>query len=212
LCFASITSPPSITITVNKSEIKNLENTQNLGNSRSSLSHNLNLTYLGQNHHSSTAVTNKFKPSHSRTRSDQTGLFNNSNSNSRSTNSHNLKATIGDLMSGRAFDNNCNCIDQQLENLTLNSKGPASNISDSDHPSENVIEFNLNGISEENRDNDYDSSQNGVNLSNLTNNIDRKFECLCNAPRLAPEFEFTKSLISIGKKLIRLATKELKSI
>ncbi len=212
MCFASITSPPSITITVNKSEIKNLENTQNLGNSRSSLSHNLNLTYLGQNHHSSTAVTNKFKPSHSRTRSDQTGLFNNSNSNSRSTNSHNLKATIGDLMSGRAFDNNCNCIDQQLENLTLNSKGPASNISDSDHPSENVIEFNLNGISEENRDNDYDSSQNGVNLSNLTNNIDRKFECLCNAPRLAPEFEFTKSLISIGKKLIRLATKELKSI
>lgn len=39
-----------------------------------------------------------------------------------------------------------------------------------------------------------------------------KFECLCNAPRLAPEFEFTKSLISIGRKLIRLATKELKSI
>ena len=38
-----------------------------------------------------------------------------------------------------------------------------------------------------------------------------KFECTCNAPRLAPEFEFTKALIHIGKKLIRLSSKELKS-
>lgn len=30
-------------------------------------------------------------------------------------------------------------------------------------------------------------------------------------PRLAPEFEFTKVLVAIGKKLVRLSSKELKS-
>jgi len=93
-----------------------------------------------------------------------------------------LKATIGDLMSGRAFDNNCNCIEQQLDSLTLNSNDGRSG--DNDLTTENAIEFNLNGISEENKENEPDSAQ-GI--------------------------EFTKSLISIGKKLIRLATKELKS-
>jgi hypothetical protein len=46
-------------------------------------------------------------------------------------------------------------------------------------------------------------------ISNLSAPVE--FECVCNAPRLASEFEFMKSLVSIGKKLIRLASKELKS-
>lgn len=99
-------------------------------------------------------------------------------------------------MSGRAFDNNCNCFEQQqlANQLTQNCNGN-STIGGSP-----AVEMNgeLNGIDEENKENEQDAT--------------KKFECICSAPRLAPELEFTKSLISIGKKLIRINTKEAKSM
>lgn len=175
--------------------------TQRLSNSRSSLNHVFNLNYQTSNTTNGSSVaavkpngSTGFRPSHSRTRSDQTGILFNS-SNNRTNSATTQKFTIGDLMSGRAFDNNCNCFEQQqlANQLTQNSDGSGTN-------GASVVETNgeLNGIDEENKENEQDTKN--------------KFECICSAPRLAPELEFTKSLISIGKKLIRINTKEAKSM
>lgn len=184
---------------------------------------NLNLSYLGQNHHSSQNFKvngSGFKPTHSRTRSDQTGIFNSSN---RSNSVASLKSTIGDLMSGRAFDNNCSCVDKKLNNLQDNQGNSVDNNETSVNINyhSNGTDSNLNGIDEENKENEIlnSSSKDGELLNEeetkdktfLNQKVEQKFECLCSAPRLAPEFEFTKSLIAIGKKLIRLASKELKT-
>lgn len=67
------------------------------------------------------------------------------------------KLHLGDLTSGRAFDNNCQCVD------SLND---------------------LRGM---------------------------PTTCLCNAPRLAPEQEFVKALIGVGKRLGTLPDRESKT-
>lgn len=211
-----------------KEATTNLVTTGHLNNSRSSLSHNM--TYMGLTHNNSnnvnspvmntaTSTTTKspFKPSHNRTRSDQTGLFNSALNRVNSVTS--TKASIGDLMSGRAFDNNCNCIEQQQLNSNklnvINSLVDNSlNESNSNDATSNchLADSNLNGIDEENKENELMKSIDQEDKSDVNDENENKFECLCNAPRLAPEYEFTKSLILVGKKLIRLATKELKSI
>jgi hypothetical protein len=87
-------------------------------------------------------------------------------------------------MSGRAFDNNCNCFELQNINKQI------------------CLDSFLKNYNSENKEN-IDA------LLQIPPQIN--FECVCNAPRLAPEIEFTKALISIGKKLVRIATKELKT-
>jgi len=71
------------------------------------------------------------------------------------------KLQLGDLTSGRAFDNNCQCQDSL-----------SSAVND------------LRGVST---------------------------ACVCNAPRLAPEQEFVKALVSVGKRLGTLPDRESKT-
>ncbi len=52
----------------------------------------------------------------------------------------------------------------------------------------------------------YESSE-GV----LNDLLRRRTECHCGAPRLAPQLEFVKALMAIGKKLQQLPTKEQRS-
>jgi hypothetical protein len=126
-------------------------------------------------------ITNNHK-THSRTRSDITGIQN-SFINSRSLSLNSLKSCIGDLNSGRAFDNNCICFDI---------------LSQSNNNSQKII----NGFNDDTKI---------IKQSSNNNLIPNDIKCVCNAPRLAPELEFTKALVSIGKKLVQLPTKELKS-
>ena len=71
------------------------------------------------------------------------------------------KLTLGDLTSGRSFDNGCICFDAYK-----------------------------------------------VEINDLKG---RTTYCTCGAPRLAPQQEFIKALISIGKRLGALPTKEAKT-
>jgi hypothetical protein len=127
-----------------------------------------------------TAVTSRAH-AHSRTRSDTTAITN-SLLQTRSMSLTSLKSFIGDLMSGKAFDNNCVCFD--------------------------LAALSTNGFNDDTKL----SLKLSSNNTGLTNGDTSKKQCICNAPRLAPEFELTKALISIGKKLVQLPTKELKSI
>ncbi|KAK0181992.1 hypothetical protein PV327_000167 [Microctonus hyperodae] len=104
-------------------------------------------------------VTSPVKKTHQRSQSDATGLF---QSLRRSHSGIVNKVSLGDLSSGRAFDNGCTC---------------------------------------------FDSCQGVVN--DLRG---QKTECVCNAPRLAPELEFIQALISIGKLLGTIPTKESKTV
>ena len=126
----------------------------------------------------SLASTNNSIKSHSRTRSDTTGIQN-SFMNSRSLSLNSLKSCIGDLNSGRAFDNNCIFFD------VLN----CSNITNGQNSSQQKI---INGFNDDTKI----IKQTTSNLILPPNEI----KCVCNAPRLAPELEFLKALVSIGKK------------
>ncbi|XP_046990426.1 phosphatidylinositol 4-kinase beta isoform X1 [Schistocerca americana] len=99
------------------------------------------------------------KKTHQRSRSDATGLFQSCKRmlSSGSTN----KVSLGDLASGRAFDNGCTCFDT-CQGVVNDLKG-------------------------------------------------KKTDCTCNAPRLAPQLEFLKALISIGKLLSTIPVKEDKT-
>ena len=203
-------------------ENTNLARSAQLSNSRSSLNHHYNLSYHnghGSNHNflvNGSAKQNG-RPSHHRTRSDTTGITNQLTSVNRCSSIVSLRLTIGDLMSGKAFDNNCNCLERQLQNQLLTDRGHEVKTILKDH-----VETSGQLVD--------DDKENGLDLISIsqvaelnpcleemskTNKHGRpqspQFECACNAPRLSPEFEFTKSLISIGKKLIHLASKELKS-
>lgn len=105
--------------------------------------------------------------SHQRSRSDATVALGGgtgttyTKSHRRTPSSGSIKNCLGDLNSGRAFDNGCNCFDS--EEARCNA---------------------LRG---------------------------KTIDCLCGAPRLAPELEFVRSLISIGKRLSAQPTKEAKT-
>ncbi|KAF7992355.1 hypothetical protein HCN44_001680 [Aphidius gifuensis] len=105
-------------------------------------------------------ITSPNKKTHQRSQSDATGLF----QSLRRSNSGVIinKISLGDLSSGRAFDNGCTC---------------------------------------------FDSCQGVVN--DLRG---QKTDCFCDAPRLAPELEFIQALISIGKLLGTIPTKESKTV
>jgi phosphatidylinositol 4-kinase len=101
-------------------------------------------------------------------------------------------------MSGRAFDNNCNCLDVYLQQQQLKN---------SSEPDENQApESSASSTSSASS-----SSSASPPPPQIPRSLTSSFECACNAPRLAPEFEFTKALIQVGKKLVRLASKELKT-
>ncbi|XP_063243120.1 phosphatidylinositol 4-kinase beta isoform X2 [Bacillus rossius redtenbacheri] len=95
---------------------------------------------------------------HQRSWSDATGLF---PAHKRLLAPGNNRVCLGDLSSGRAFDNGCTC---------------------------------------------FDSCQGVVN--DLRG---RRTDCTCNAPRLAPELHLVQALISVGKLLGTIPTKEAKT-
>ncbi|XP_060551414.1 phosphatidylinositol 4-kinase beta-like [Ruditapes philippinarum] len=109
-----------------------------------------------------TSLNNTLSPSgkktHTRSRSDATGIYI-KQGNSHSTNTlHNY--ACGDLASGRAFDSGCHC-----------------------HQSSEGVKNDLTG---------------------------KEVPCHCGAPRLTPQIEFIKALMSIGTRLQQLPTKELR--
>ena len=211
----------------------NLIKTSHLSTSRSSLNYQ-NLNYFTNNNVSiaNNAIRTHHSRTHNRTKSDTTSSIV-SQAINRCNSVTSLKVTIGDLMSGRAFDNNCSCIDKLIQTncfLTSNLLSTSNKLQDT----------NLNGIDEEHKleqSSSPSSSSSSYSLSVKDKNEQSqteiqptgqdcdlvkhvyslpplqtfKFDCNCNAPRLAPEFEFTKALIHIGRKLIRLSSKELKS-
>ncbi|KAK6626780.1 hypothetical protein RUM44_009257 [Polyplax serrata] len=96
---------------------------------------------------------------HQRSKSDVSGLM--VGNRKITTFGGTMKVSLGDMGSGHAFDNGCNCFDS---------------------------------------------------CTGIVNNLrGQKTECICNAPRLAPELEFIKALISIGKLLGSLSSKEAKT-
>ncbi|XP_034230043.1 phosphatidylinositol 4-kinase beta [Thrips palmi] len=103
-------------------------------------------------------VTYSGKKTHQRSRSDATGLI---QSNRRVLSAVSNKVCLGDMSSGRAFDNGCICFESCLG-----------------------VVNDLRG---------------------------RRTHCSCDAPRLAPQLEFIKGLISIGKLLSSIPTKEGKT-
>lgn len=111
------------------------------------------------------AIPTPSRKSHQRSRSDATvalqGHSSSSRGHKRTPSSGSIKNCLGDLTSGRAFDNGCCCFDS--EEARCNS---------------------LRG---------------------------KTIECHCGAPRLSPEIEFVRALISIGKRLGAQPTKEAKT-
>ncbi|CAK9815833.1 Phosphatidylinositol 4-kinase beta [Anthophora quadrimaculata] len=105
------------------------------------------------------SVTSPNKKTHQRSQSDATGLFQTLRRSHSGTIS---KVSLGDLSSGRAFDNGCTCF------------------------------YSCQGV-----------------VNDLRG---QKTDCFCNAPRLAPELEFIQALISIGKLLGTIPTKESKTV
>lgn len=105
------------------------------------------------------------RKSHQRSRSDATvslqANITSTRGHKRTPSSGSLKNCLGDLTSGRAFDNGCCCFDS--EEARCNS---------------------LRG---------------------------KTIECHCGAPRLSPELEFVRALISTGKRLGAQPTKEAKT-
>ncbi|XP_066993057.1 phosphatidylinositol 4-kinase beta isoform X2 [Anabrus simplex] len=104
-------------------------------------------------------LTSPNKKTHQRSRSDASGLYQGHRRMLSSGNGN--KICLGDLSSGRAFDNGCACFDSCL-GVVNDLKG-------------------------------------------------KRTDCTCNAPRLSPELEFIKALISIGKLLSTIPTKEAKT-
>ncbi|XP_031841304.1 phosphatidylinositol 4-kinase beta fwd [Nomia melanderi] len=105
------------------------------------------------------SITSPNKKTHQRSQSDATGLF---QTLRRSHSGTINKVSLGDLSSGRAFDNGCTCF------------------------------YSCQGV-----------------VNDLRG---QKTDCFCNAPRLAPELEFIQALISIGKLLGTIPTKESKTV
>lgn len=105
-------------------------------------------------------ASSPIKKTHQRSRSDASALQGHRRTLTPGSNGI-TRNCMGDLSSGRAFDNGCTC---------------------------------------------FDSCQGVVN--DLRG---KRIECTCNAPRLAAELEFIKSLICIGKLLSTLDTKEAKT-
>ncbi|KAG5345347.1 PI4KB kinase, partial [Acromyrmex heyeri] len=108
---------------------------------------------------STQTLTSPNKKTHQRSQSDATGLF---QTIRRSHSGIINKVSLGDLSSGRAFDNGCTCF------------------------------YSCQGV-----------------VNDLRG---QKTDCFCNAPRLAPELEFIQALISIGKLLGTIPTKESKTV
>lgn len=177
---------------------------------------------------SSSNSSSHFKPTHSRARSDTTGITGALSGVNRSNSMASLRNTIGDLMSGRAFDNNCTCVEnQQMQTTTTTTTTTMTHQQNGGGeclmcPNGIVDARSENGDARELMDDELLFKSSVINTPNSMPSSSPppqpkqhiptvEFECMCSAPRLAPEFEFMKSLVSIGKKLIRLTSKELKS-
>lgn len=99
------------------------------------------------------------KKTHHRSQSDATGLFNGSLSIKLQQTP--IRLCLGDLSTGRAFDNGCTCFD--------------------------TVRGTVNGL------------------------LGQKTVCICGVSKLAPQREFMKSLIDIGRNLTSLPTKSEKT-
>lgn len=99
------------------------------------------------------------KKTHHRSQSDATGLFNGSLSIKLQQTP--IRLCLGDLGTGRAFDNGCTCFD--------------------------TVRGTVNGL------------------------LGQKTVCICGVSKLAPQREFMKSLIDIGRNLTSLPTKSEKT-
>ncbi|KAJ6632702.1 Phosphatidylinositol 4-kinase beta, partial [Pseudolycoriella hygida] len=99
------------------------------------------------------------KKTHHRSQSDATGLFN--GSLSIKLQQKPIRLCLGDLSTGRAFDNGCTCFD--------------------------TVRGTVNGL------------------------LGQKTDCICGVSKLAPQKEFMKSLIDIGRNLTSLPTKSEKT-
>lgn len=99
------------------------------------------------------------KKTHHRSQSDATGLFNGSLSIKLQQTP--IRLCLGDLSTGRAFDNGCTCFD--------------------------TVRGTVNGL------------------------LGHKTVCICGVSKLAPQREFMKSLIDIGRNLTSLPTKSEKT-
>ncbi|KAK2720897.1 hypothetical protein QYM36_004696 [Artemia franciscana] len=99
------------------------------------------------------------KRTHKRSTSDVTGALKKSHKRNASVGS--TKSCVGDLSTGKAFDNGCSCSDSSV----------------------------------------------GV----LTELVGREMSCKCGAPRLLPQLEFMKALVSVGKRLAGVSTKDGKT-
>ncbi|CAO1305697.1 unnamed protein product [Diamesa tonsa] len=104
--------------------------------------------------HSGLHHMSPIKKTHHRSQSDATGMLGNL---SKKIHMNPVKLCLGDLSTGRAFDNGCLCFETQ--------RGAVNDL------------------------------------------LGQQTVCSCGAPKLAPEKEFLKSLIDIGKMLTQLPTK-----
>lgn len=107
------------------------------------------------------AEMSPIKKTHHRSQSDATGLFNGSLSLNSKLQQTPLRLCLGDLSTGRAFDNGCTCFD--------------------------TVRGTVNGL------------------------LGQKTVCICGVSKLAPQREFMKSLIDIGRNLTSLPTKSEKT-
>lgn len=106
-------------------------------------------------------IVSPIKKSHHRSQSDATGLLNGALSLSTKLYQTPIRLCLGDLSTGRAFDNQCTCFES--------------------------VRGTVNDL------------------------LGHKTVCTCGAPKLAPQKEFMKSLVEIGKNLTSLPTKTEKT-
>ncbi|KAG4073593.1 hypothetical protein HA402_000817 [Bradysia odoriphaga] len=107
------------------------------------------------------SIASPIKKTHHRSQSDATGLFSGSLSLHTKLQQTQIRLCLGDLSTGRAFDNGCTCFD--------------------------TVRGTVNGL------------------------LGQKTVCSCGAAKLAPQREFMKSLVEIGKNLTSLPTKAEKT-
>ncbi|KAJ6643224.1 Phosphatidylinositol 4-kinase beta [Pseudolycoriella hygida] len=107
------------------------------------------------------SIASPIKKTHYRSQSDATGLFSGSTSLNTKVQPTQFRLCLGDLSTGRAFDNGCTCFD--------------------------TVRGTVNGL------------------------LGQKIVCSCGAAKLAPQKEFMKSLVEIGKNLTSLPTKAEKT-
>ncbi|RNA23872.1 phosphatidylinositol 4-kinase beta isoform X3 [Brachionus plicatilis] len=126
--------------------------------------------------------------------------------------------TIGDLKSGKAFDVHCICADKKpIYKFTQKNKKEEwseqpSTFCFTTKPHENKQKEKIRENFIEKKNDSSNGSVEALGDLIVSKNIFlTRSDCKCNAMRIEPEMEFTKALVAIGKKLVRLSSKEHKN-